>query len=145
MNGAFLFSDYGHHPTEIKATLAGARERFPMRRVVVVYQPHQYTRLQHLWDDFLGAFDSADRVVLLPVYDVAGRETKKARQAVNYEKLAHALIARGKNAFHVNNFDDAKQHLYATARPGDTVILMGAGDIYDMAQDLAKGVFHKSA
>ncbi len=138
LNGAFLFSDYGHHPTEIKATIAATRERFPLRRVVVIYQPHQYQRLQHLWDDFLGAFDLADRVVLLPVYDVAGRETKKAKHAVNSEKLAHTLLARGKDTLHMDTFGEVKEYLHTAARPGDTILLMGAGDIYDLTQDLAK-------
>ncbi len=139
-NGAFLFSDYAHHPREIAATLSAARERFPLRRVVCVYQPHQHQRLQHLWDDFLGAFDLADRVVLLPVYDVAGRDTTKARQAVNSEKLVSALQERGKDAGYVANFAEAREHLRATVRPGDSVLLMGAGDIYDLTTDLSKNI-----
>ncbi len=136
LNGGFVFSDYGHHPREITATLAAARQRFPLRRVVCVYQPHQYQRLQYLWDDFLGAFDLADRVVLLPVYDVTGRETKKAKQAVSSEKLAEALAERGKDVRHIETFDETKDHLRSAVRPGDTVLLMGAGDIYDLTSQL---------
>lgn len=132
LNDAFLFNDYGHHPTEIAATLAAARERFPLRRIWCVYQPHQHRRLQYLWDGFLSAFDMADRITLLPVYDVAGRETSKAKKAVTSEKLAHTLREKGKNVSHMASFDDAALMLKNEIRPGDAVLLMGAGDIYSL-------------
>ena len=136
LNDGFLFNDYGHHPREITATLQAARERFPLRRIWCVFQPHQYQRLKYLWEDFLGAFDLADRVCLLPVYDVAGRETKTAKNSVNSEKLAWALAARGKRVSHAASFDDAAVLLRAEVRKGDAVLLMGAGDIYHLADDL---------
>lgn len=136
--GAHLVSDYGHHPREIAATLAAARERFPLRRVWCVFQPHQHQRLKYLWDDFLSAFDMADRVVLLPVYDVAGRETARARAAVNSLKLARGLQERGKDAWHTPSFDDARQFLDANIRRGDVLLIMGAGDIYDLTTALAQ-------
>lgn len=135
-SGAYVFDDYGHHPTEIVATIKAARSRFPFRRIWCVYQPHQYQRLNYLWDGFVTAFDLADRVCLLPVYDVAGRETKKAKQTVNSKKLAHALNERGKNACHFKNFAQARLHLKKTARPGDIILMMGAGDIYRLTPGL---------
>ncbi len=134
--GAQVISDYGHHPREIVATLAASRERYPMRRIWCVFQPHQYQRLQYLWNDFLSAFDQADRVCLLPVYDVAGRETKSAKRAVNSIKLAHALQERGKNAWHAASFDHARDFLHTELRRGDVVLMMGAGDIYALTNDL---------
>ena len=136
LNGALVFSDYGHHPTEIAATLAAARERFPYRRLVLVYQPHQHQRLQYLWDDFVGAFDLADRILLLPVYDVAGRETAQAKSAVSSEHLAAALGERGKDIRYVPTFDEAGERLRGEARPGDILLLMGAGDIYMLTENL---------
>lgn len=136
LNGAFVFSDYGHHPREIQATISAARERFPFRRVWCVYQPHQYQRLSYLWDDFVGSFDDADRVCLLPVYDVAGRETKRAKSAVNSLKLSRELENRGKNSHHVANFEDAKEYIRMHVRPRDVVLVMGAGDIYNLAHHL---------
>lgn len=137
-NGAYIFSDYGHHPREIAATLQAARERFPLRRIWCVFQPHQYQRLKYLWKDFLSAFDMADRVVLLPVYDVAGRETKAAKNAVNSEKLAHALAARGKRVSSAASLADAASVLQGEVRSGDAVLIMGAGDIYHLADDLVQ-------
>ncbi|MBI2053525.1 MAG: UDP-N-acetylmuramate--L-alanine ligase, partial [Candidatus Sungbacteria bacterium] len=136
LNDAFLFNDYGHHPREITATLAAARERFPLRRIWCVYQPHQHQRLRYLWDDFLTAFDMADRVTLLPVYDVAGRETKSAQKAVNSERLVRELKDKGKNVSHAASFDDAALLIRTEIRPGDAVLLMGAGDIYSLNKKL---------
>ncbi|MEK7099114.1 MAG: UDP-N-acetylmuramate--L-alanine ligase [Patescibacteria group bacterium] len=138
--GAHLVSDYGHHPREIAATLSGAREYFPMRRIWCVFQPHQYQRLKYLWDDFLSAFDMADRVVLLPVYDVAGRETADAHATVNSLMLASALQERGKDAWHSPTFAEAKQFLDAEIRRGDVLLIMGAGDIYDLTTELSQSI-----
>lgn len=138
VKGAHIISDYGHHPREIVATLAAARERYPMRRIWCVFQPHQYQRLRYLWDDFLSAFDLADRICLLPVYDVAGRETKRAKEAVNSVKLAHALQERGKNCWHAASFDHARAYLHTELRRGDAVLMMGAGDIYTLTGNLVR-------
>lgn len=136
LNGASVIDDYGHHPREITSTIRAARDRFPFQRVWCVYQPHQYQRLRHLWDDFKGAFDMADRVCLLPVYDVAGRETKSAKIAVNSQKLVHELIRRGKEAYHMNSFAKAERFLQKSIRPGDVVLMMGAGDITSLSKTL---------
>ncbi len=135
-NGAFVFNDYGHHPSEIMATLTAARQRFPFRRIVCVYQPHQYQRLAHLWDGFINAFDLADHILMLPVYDVAGRETDSARKSVNSEKLVQKLATRGKHAEHSVSFDHAKQWIHNNSKDGDVVMIMGAGDIYDLAKEV---------
>ena len=133
LNGALIYTDYGHHPSEIKATLAAARQRFPFRRVCCVYQPHQHQRLAYLWNDFVGAFDAADNVLLLPVYDVAGRETAAAKRAVNSRKLAQELAVRGKQVDHASSFSAAKKWITARAKNGDIFLIMGAGDIYNLA------------
>ena len=135
-NGAFIFNDYGHHPREIQATLAAARSRFPFRRIWCVYQPHQHQRLAYLWDDFVGAFDAADRISLLPVYDVAGREINEARKKVSSLKLSKALDKRGKNVSYLNSFSKAKDFIATHSKPGDVIMIMGAGDIYKLAERL---------
>lgn len=137
VDGATVFSDYGHHPSEIHATILAARERFPFRRVWCVYQPHQYQRLAYLWDGFLDAFDMADRVLLLPVYDVPGRETKKAKTSVSSLKLVKELSKRGKDVYHIKDFKEAKKFIYDNARSGDVILVMGAGNIYSLADGLS--------
>lgn len=139
LNGANVIDDYGHHPREVHATIKAARSRFPFQRVWCVYQPHQHQRLLHLWDDFVGAFDMADKVCLLPVYDVAGRETKAAQAQVNSKKLARELLRRGKNAYHISSFKAAGKFLRKEVRPGDVVLMMGAGDIHKFSQSLLGG------
>ncbi len=135
-HGAFVFTDYAHHPTEIKKTLEAARNRFPFRRLWCVYQPHQRERLKYLWDEFIEAFDRADRICLLSVYDVAGREIVTARRTVNSEKLVERLVERGKHAVHVDSFDAARAMIGAEVRPGDAVLVMGAGDIYKLTESI---------
>lgn len=137
VRGAHIFDDYGHHPREITATIAAARARFPFRRVWCIYQPHQYRRLSLLWNDFIPAFDLADNIRLLPVYDVAGRETKSAKNLVNSAKLARELSRRGKNALHLKTFADAVEHMHANLKTGDVVLMMGAGDIYKLTESLS--------
>lgn len=129
LQGAFIFSDYGHHPKEIMATLQAARSQFPFRRVWCVYQPHHYHRLASLWNDFVEAFDAADRICLLPVYSVAGREKKGDKVKANSKKLSEALAVRGKNVNYAASFDEAEQLIRTHARKGDIVFFMGAGDI----------------
>lgn len=138
LNGAFVFTDYGHHPSEIRSTLKAARHRFPFRRLWCVYQPHQYQRLHYLWKDFIEAFDLADLLLLLPVYDVAGRENPEAKKAVDSKKLAKEIEQRGKNVIYANSFGKAKKLLHSGVRRGDVILIMGAGDIYDFVQDLMK-------
>lgn len=139
VNGAYLFTDYGHHPREIFATIAAARERFPFRRIFCIYQPHQRARLQYLWDEFAGAFDMADQVGLLPVYDVAGREGGDKDRTATSRRLAIALTKRGKDAHHLASFASAKKFISANTRAGDIVLMMGAGTIYDLVCDIAAG------
>lgn len=138
INGAFIIADYGHHPSEIKATIAAARDRFPLRRIWCIFQPHQYQRLSFLWDDFVAAFDGADRISFLPVYDVAGRETTAAKKKVNSLKLARQIETRGKDVSYLDSFEDAKKSIHAQARPGDIILLMGAGDIYNLTKELTE-------
>lgn len=141
-HGAFVYSDYGHHPSEIVATLKAARERFPFRRVWCVYEPHQYQRLMHHWDDFTQSFDNADRVLLLPVYAVAGREQmvrlrssqEGISRKVNSAMLAKELSLRGKYAHYAPSFADALYYLNGEVRKGDVVLIMGAGTIYQLGK-----------
>ncbi len=123
--GVALVDDYGHHPTEIMATLQAARSAYD-RRVLVAFQPHRYTRTQALFDDFTRAFDQADELFVTDVY-AAG---ESALAGVDGKTLAAAIAARGhRSAYYEPDRDALVQRLAESAERGDTVIALGAGDI----------------
>ena len=130
--GFVLIDDYGHHPTEILATLKGARQKYPNKIIYCVFQPHQYQRTFLLFNDFVKAFKEiidtklVDRLFLIDIYDVAGREGGDLKEKVSSEKLAAAVP----NAIYVSN-----EELFDNLEGGEVIIFMGAGNIYDLSQD----------
>ncbi len=136
VEGAAIIDDYGHHPVEIKAVLAAAREG-AKGRVIAVVQPHRFTRLRDLMEEFQGAFNDADIVYVAPVY-AAGEEPI---EGVSAESLAEGLKERGHRAVKVvADAGDLATQLRDVAAPGDMVICLGAGDITKWAAGLAKGI-----
>ena len=132
-NGAFVYSDYAHHPTEIAATLKAARSVCP-GKLRVIFQPHTYSRTSALFTDFVRAFASspADEVVLLDIY--AARETNEF--GVTSDKLADAIAAAGKPSFKAADFASAADYMKENAGEGDIVLVMGAGDVIHVADSL---------
>jgi len=124
-----IISDYGHHPTEIKATLKAAREKYSKKKIWCVYQPHQYQRTFYLFNDFVKAFRQAptDKIIITDIYDVAGREEKKIRKQVNSEKLAGR--AKKKNVIYLPK-GKILNYIRKNVKEIDILIIMGAGDIY---------------
>lgn len=122
LNGAVVYDDYGHHPVEINATLLGAKE-MGYRRILCAYQPHTYSRTAKLFDEFVRAFDSADRVYFADIY--AAREQNIFD--VSSQWLADAI---GNRAEYCGSFAQVAEALTRDAKEGDLVIVMGAGDIY---------------
>jgi UDP-N-acetylmuramate--alanine ligase len=136
IGGATIIDDYAHHPTEIRAVLAAAREA-ASERVIAAVQPHRYTRLRDLMDDFQNAFNDADVVFVAPVYP-AGEEPI---EGVDSSALAEGLRARGPRMVKmVESADDLAASLRDLAADGDIVISMGAGDITKWAAGLADGI-----
>jgi UDP-N-acetylmuramate--alanine ligase len=136
IDGAVIIDDYGHHPTEIRAVLAAAREGAE-GRVIAVVQPHRYSRLHDLMDDFQGAFNDADIVFVAPVY-AAG---EAPIEGVDAEALVEGLKQRGHRAAKaVADLDDLCLSLRDIAARGDMVICLGAGDITKWAAGLADGI-----
>ena len=130
-----LVDDYGHHPTEIAATLAAAKSGWPERRVVLVFQPHRYTRTRDLLDDFATVLSSADVLVLLEVY-AAGEEPITAADG---RAMARAIRTRGAvEPVFVESFDELPAVLTDLLKDGDLLLTMGAGDIGAYAGDLPK-------
>jgi len=128
-----LVDDYGHHPTEVAATLAAAKSGYPERRVVLVFQPHRYTRTRDLMDDFASVLSEADALVLLDVY-AAGEEPIPGADG---RSMARAVRTRGAvEPVFVENLDDLAGVLGGVLNDGDLVLTMGAGDIGAYAQSL---------
>ena len=131
--GVLVVDDYGHHPTEIKMTLQAARESWPDRRIVVVFQPHRYTRTQALFDEFTRSFYQSDLLVVLPIYAASEKEI----QGVNGESLLAEIQAHGhKDVVYMPGFETAISHLKQTLRPGDVLLTLGAGDVYKLGESL---------
>jgi UDP-N-acetylmuramate--alanine ligase len=128
-----LVDDYGHHPTEIAATLAAAKSGYPDRRVVLVFQPHRYTRTRDLLDDFATVLSDADALVLLDVY-AAGEEPIAGADG---RTMARAIRTRGAvDPVFVENLEDLADVLEDVLLDGDLVLTMGAGDISAYAHSL---------
>ena len=140
VDGAIIIDDYAHHPVEIKAVLSAAREAVTGQhegRVIAVVQPHRYTRLHDLMDEFQTAFNDADIVMVAPVYE-AGEEPI---EGVNSAALAEGLRARGHRMVKtVSDEADLAEALRDIAAKGDMVLCMGAGDITRWAANLADGI-----
>jgi UDP-N-acetylmuramate--alanine ligase len=129
--GATVYDDYAHHPTKVRATIEAARE-LRHRRLIVVFQPHRYSRLAALMHDFSRAFQGADKVLVLDVYG-AGEQNTSGVQAAD---LAHQLP----NGTYVGDFKTARETLEGLVGPGDLLLLMGAGDINKLGDELAHRV-----
>jgi UDP-N-acetylmuramate--alanine ligase len=126
-----LISDYGHHPTEIKVTLKAAREKYPDKKIWSVYQPHQYQRTYHLFNNFVQQFKKAetDKIIITDIYDVAGREEKKIKNKVNSKKLVEKI--NKKNVIYLEN-KKILNFLKKNKNDFQVLIIMGAGDIYNI-------------
>lgn len=127
-NGVLVYDDYGHHPTEIKATLEGFRAKYPTQKIAVLFQPHLYSRTKLLFNDFVTSFDVVDTIYVAPIY--AAREPKD--ETITSQMIVDALMARGK---------DAKLFLPDTTvlvglGEGDLLITLGAGEMYKEGEKL---------
>ena len=130
--GITVIDDYGHHPTEIRTTLDAIRKSYPGRRLIVVFQPHRYTRTQALFDDFTRAFYQCDMLLLLPVYPAGEKEIK----GVDHARLADGVRHHGHKS--VACFDgpaDAVAQLKSQAASGDIVLTLGAGNVWQVGMD----------
>jgi len=130
-----VVSDYGHHPTEILATLKAAREKFLKSRIWCVFQPHQYQRTYYLFKDFVRVFRLApvDKIIITDIFDVAGREEKNIKKKVSSEKLVR-MVKKEKVIY------SAREKLLALIKANvkdiDVLVVMGAGDIYQIISKL---------
>ena len=127
-----VIDDYGHHPAEIRATLDAARG-CKFSRLLVLFQPHRYTRTQHLWDEFCRAFNQADMLVLTDIYPAS----EAPIPGVTSEGLANAIRGAGhKSVYYCRSIQEATEYLLRQARSGDAVLTIGAGSVSRASNDL---------
>jgi UDP-N-acetylmuramate--alanine ligase len=125
LRGITLVDDYGHHPVEIRATLEAARG-CGYDRLLVLFQPHRFTRTQHLWDDFCRAFNQADLLILTDIYAASEAPIRGITAAA----LADAIRAAGhKNVVYCSTLQESIERLLREVRPGDAVLAIGAGNV----------------
>ncbi|OPX37376.1 MAG: UDP-N-acetylmuramate--L-alanine ligase [Desulfobacteraceae bacterium 4484_190.2] len=128
-----VLDDYGHHPTEIMATLKTAKECWPERRLIVVFQPHRYTRTEALFDRFVISFNEADVLIVIPIFSAG----ETAIDGVTAEWLSQGIKEHGhKDVIFSPTQEDALSTLLSILRPGDLVITLGAGDIHRLGSRL---------
>ncbi len=133
LNGAIILDDYAHHPTEIRATLKAAKE-FPHSRIRCIFQPHTYSRTRTLWNDFLTAFDDCDELIMTHIY--SAREVYDG--VTDPDKLAEEIYRRGIDAKYYEDFADIIKYIKETAKEGEIIFTMGAGDVTNIGDELVK-------
>lgn len=126
-NGKLLYDDYAHHPTEISATLKAAKEWFPGKRLIVIFQPHTYSRTQALLVEFANCFADADLVILTEIY-ASAREMPIS--GVSGEILFAETKGKHSDVYFAPNMDNVLQYLQLSTRSNDLILTMGAGDIF---------------
>jgi UDP-N-acetylmuramate--alanine ligase len=133
VNNITLIDDYGHHPAEIRATLEAARG-CNFSRILVLFQPHRYTRTKHLWEDFCSAFNQADMVVLTDIYAAS----EPPIPGITGQALTDAIRAAGhKNVVFHSSMQQGIEELLRAARPGDAILTIGAGNVSRATSELA--------
>jgi UDP-N-acetylmuramate--alanine ligase len=134
-NGAQIYDDYAHHPSEIKATLSGFRQLYPKNKLTVLFHPHTFTRTKALLDDFAKSFSDADQVVVLDIYGSA----REAQGGVHAKDLIQKIIADGHHDVkYIPSLKEAEEYLRKNAERGEVVVLMGAGDVFRIGENLLK-------
>ena len=140
VKGITVVDDYGHHPTEIKTTLAAARECWPDRRIVVVFQPHRYTRTRALFDDFTRAFNQSDVLLVLPIYSAGEPQI----EGVDSQGLFEGIRAHGhREVLFSDGFNAAAAHLKNLLVAGDILLTQGAGDVWKLGETVLEELENK--
>jgi UDP-N-acetylmuramate--alanine ligase len=134
-NGATIVDDYGHHPTEIATTLKAAKEAYRPTRIFCVFQPHQHSRTRTLLDDFATCFKDATDVLIPDIYSV--RDSEEEKRLTTSKTLVDRAVAAGSNAIYLPKFAQVVEYLKHNAQGGDLILTMGAGNVCEIAKELA--------
>jgi len=136
MLGVTVVDDFAHHPTELRSLLQSARRHYRGRRLVCVFQPHQYSRTLHFLDDFAEVLPLADLAIVAPIYEA--RDSEEYREAVSAEDVAQKAAEHGADVVAVESFLEAEKHLVRVMRHGDVVLTVGAGDVWKIAKRVVR-------
>jgi len=137
-HGALIIDDYAHHPTEIKATLQGLKKQYPNKKIITVFHPHTYTRTKALFKDFVGSFAASRELIVLDIYGSA----REKQGGVSSQALVKALKQHNQtyqitqDLRNIKTISQASHYLKKKLQPGDLLLLMGAGDVFRVGQDL---------
>lgn len=132
--GVKVYDDYGHHPAEILATLKAMRGALGKKRLVVVFQPHRYTRTKSLFDEFATVFKDADRLYLMDIYPAG----EKPIEGITAKALLEKIKKHTKNAIHIGDRGELASEVADGLKKGDTLLTLGAGDVYKTGEEILK-------
>ncbi|MDO8668084.1 MAG: UDP-N-acetylmuramate--L-alanine ligase [bacterium] len=138
--GAAIIDDYAHHPTEIKATVEAVRQKYGRRKLIVAFHPHTFSRTRALFDDFVKSFAGADELIVLDIYGSAREKPGGAHS----RELVDKIVARNKEleskqtVKYIPTLKECEEYLREHVERNDVVVLMGAGDIFRVGEDLVK-------
>jgi len=136
-----ILSDYAHHPTEIRASLAAAQQRFPKRRIFCIFEPHQFSRTRMMLPELAAAFEEAWVTLITDIYPA--RDSDEDRSSVSAMDLVHLMNHNGLTAHYVPEFADVEDIIVGDVVPGDVVLVMGAGNVWEIAQNIVPRVEEK--
>ena len=135
-----LIDDYGHHPTEVAATIKALRDGWPNNRLVMIYQPHRFSRTKDLYEDFVEVLSNVDVLLLLEVYSAGEKKIAGA----DSRSLCRSIRLRGKvDPVYVAKEADVQALLDTLVRAGDIVLTQGAGSVGSLAKELATSGFRR--
>jgi len=137
---AVIVDDYAHHPTEIKATLEGIKAQFPEKKLRIVFHPHTFTRTKALFKDFVSSFSLADELIVLDIYGSA-REKQggvSSHQLVEAIKVKNKKNKNSQSVLHLKDIKGAVKYFQTSAQKNDLILLMGAGDVFRIGEELLK-------
>jgi len=137
--GMTLVDDYGHHPTEVRLTLEALKQKYPGRRLICVFQPHQYSRTHQLLDQFKTSFGAADYVIIPNIYEA--RDSAEDKMKISAESLVAAIGEKHPHVEWGRDFATTQTRLKDLLKPGDVLVTMGAGDIGTFAEQVLDNIF----
>jgi UDP-N-acetylmuramate--alanine ligase len=130
VNGIIVISDYAHHPTEITSALKALKQAYPDKRIICVYQPHQYARTLTIMNDLPNSFDNVDKLIIPNIY--AARDTEETKSKINAEKLVEMISEKHPNTVWGKDFNTTLNMVKKEVKSGDLLLIMGAGDVYEV-------------